>query len=232
MAAKKNKGSNQHMRNLIAHANPKAVAAEQYRTIRTNIQFSAVDQEIQTIVVTSSGAGEGKSTTAANMAIVFAQAGKRTLLVDADMRKPTVHYTFSLINSRGLSNILTRQNRLEEVVEESGIEKLQVLTSGIIPPNPSELLDSRSMDQFIQQARESYDVVIFDAPPVLAVTDAQVLASRCDGTILVVRSRVADKEKAVKAKEQLLAVKTKILGVILNDKKVEAGDDYYYYYGE
>ncbi|AJD92265.1 tyrosine protein kinase [Jeotgalibacillus malaysiensis] len=231
MAAKKKQGSNNHSRNLIAKVNPKAVASEQYRTIRTNIQFSAVDNAIQTMIVTSSGPGEGKSTTASNMAIVFAQSGKRTLLIDADMRKPTAHYTFNVMNTRGLTNVLTKQNDLSEAIQEVDVNKLHVLTSGPIPPNPSELLGSRGMDYFLEQAKEAYDIIIFDTPPVLAVTDAQILANRCDGAILVVRSQVADKEKALKAKELLESANARILGAVLNDKKMDTGDDYYYYYG-
>ncbi|WP_404405231.1 CpsD/CapB family tyrosine-protein kinase [Jeotgalibacillus malaysiensis] len=230
MAAKK-KQNNNHSRNLIAKLNPKAVASEQYRTIRTNIQFSAVDHQIKTILVTSSGAGEGKSTTAANLAIVFAQQGKKTLLIDADMRKPTVHYTFNVMNAKGLTNVLTRQAELEDVRHETDVKNLHVMSSGPIPPNPSELLGSHGMNAFLEYAKEHYDMIVFDTPPVLAVTDAQILANQCDGSILVVRSRVADKERAMKAKELLTSAKARILGAVLNDKKMEGGDEYYYYYG-
>lgn len=231
MAAKKKNQTNSHSRNLITKLNPKSVSSEQYRTIRTNIQFSAVDSAIQTMIVTSSGPGEGKSTTASNMAIVFAQSGKRTLLVDADMRKPTAHYTFNVLNTHGLTNLLTKQNSLDEAIQGTDVNKLDILTSGPVPPNPSELLGSRGMDAFLESVKEEYDIVIFDTPPVLAVTDAQILANRCDGAILVIRSQVADKEKALKAKELLQSANARILGAVLNDKKMDTGDDYYYYYG-
>lgn len=229
MAAKKNKNSDIKKRNLIADVNPRSIASEQYRTIRTNIQFSAIEDDIRTIVITSSSPGEGKSTTAANMAIVFAQQGKKVLLVDADMRKPTVHFTFNTMNTMGLTNVLTRQAELDRAVTKTDIERLDILPSGPIPPNPSELLSSRGMTSFIAAAKGYYDLVIFDSPPVLAVTDAQVLSHQCDGSILVVRSRIADKDKAVKAKELMISAKARILGVILNDKKMKSNDEYYYY---
>lgn len=210
--------------------NPKSPTAEQYRTIRTNIQFSSIDEEIRTLMVTSSGPSEGKSTTTANLAVVFAQQGKRVLLVDADMRKPTVHYTFSMNNAYGLTNVLTRQTELKEAIKQSKEEKLDVLTSGPIPPNPAELLSSRAMEQFFQEAKELYDVIIFDTPPVLAVTDAQVLANKCDGAVLVVSSGKTEIESAQKTKELLTNAQAKILGVVLNNKKMD-NNDYYYYYG-
>ncbi|PPA70294.1 CpsD/CapB family tyrosine-protein kinase [Jeotgalibacillus proteolyticus] len=230
MAAKK-KPSNLNIkkRNLITQYNPKSVASEQYRTIRTNIQFSAIENEIRSITVTSSSPGEGKSTTAANLAIVFAQQGKKVLLVDADMRKPTVHFTFNIMNTIGLTTVLTRQSELVKTVQKTDIDNLDVLPSGPVPPNPSELLSSRVMSRFFEAAEDVYDLVIFDTPPILAVTDAQILSHQCDGTILVVRSRIADKDKVVKAKEHMISAKAKILGVILNDKKMESNDEYYYY---
>lgn len=217
-------------RSLIAMINPKSPTAEQYRTIRTNIQFSSIDEEIRTLMVTSSGPAEGKSTTTANLAVVFAQQGKKVLLVDADMRKPTVHYTFSMNNAYGLTNVLTRQTELKEAIKQSKEEKLDILTSGPIPPNPAELLSSRAMEQFFEEAKEVYDIIIFDTPPVLAVTDAQVLANKCDGTVLVVSSGKTEIESAQKTKELLTNAQGKILGVVLNNKKID-NNDYYYYYG-
>ncbi|MBW8350268.1 CpsD/CapB family tyrosine-protein kinase [Bacillus sp. IITD106] len=217
-------------RKLIAKLNPKSPISEQYRTIRTNIQFSSVDEEIRTLMITSSGPTEGKSTTTANLAVVFAQQGKKVLLVDADMRKPTVHYTFGITNTYGLTNILTRQIELQEAVKTTDIPTLDVLTSGPIPPNPAELLSSKGMRDFFELGKEHYDMLIFDTPPVLAVTDAQVLANKCDGTILVVSSGKTEIESAQKTKDLLMSAKAKVLGVVLNNKKMEK-TDYYYYYG-
>ncbi|MGM7702974.1 CpsD/CapB family tyrosine-protein kinase [Pseudalkalibacillus sp. Hm43] len=217
-------------RSLITHFNSKSPISEQYRTIRTNIQFSAIDQEYRTIMVTSSGPGEGKSTTAANLAVVMAQQGKRVLLIDADMRKPTAHYTFRVSNVRGLSNVLTRQANLSECINSSEIDRLDILASGPVPPNPAELLGSRALKALVEEAKESYDLILFDSPPVLAVTDGQVLANLCDGVVLVVSSGKTENEMALKSKELLNSAKAKVLGVVLNRKKMKKGN-YYYYYG-
>ncbi|MFS0614950.1 CpsD/CapB family tyrosine-protein kinase [Lederbergia ruris] len=228
--AKQNLTPQSGRRKLVAKANPKSPISEQYRTIRTNIEFSAVDEEIRTLMVTSSGPAEGKSTTTANLAVVFAQQGKKVLIVDADMRKPTVHYTFGVTNTTGLTNVLTRQATLEAAARSTDIENLNVLPSGPIPPNPAELLGSKGMQVFFEKAKERYDMIIFDTPPVLAVTDAQILANKCDGTVLVVASGKTELESAQKTKELLSAAQAKLLGVVLNNKKMEK-TDYYYYYG-
>lgn len=219
-------------RKLITIENPKAIVSEQFRTIRTNINFSNPDKEIKSIIVTSSSPGEGKSTSSANIAAVYAQAGKRVLLVDADMRKPTVHHTFGLNNTKGLSNYLTRQITQEEAVFETNQENLSIMPSGPIPPNPAELLASQSMNQLIADMTGHYDFVIFDVPPVLSVTDAQILSNRCDGTVLVVNSGEAEKAMVLKAKESLEASQANILGVILNNYTLERDHYYYQYYGQ
>ncbi|MGJ7910838.1 CpsD/CapB family tyrosine-protein kinase [Neobacillus sp. LXY-1] len=231
MAPKKNnKRVSNNRRTLIASLDSKSPISEQYRTIRTNIQFSSVDDDIQTLMVTSSGPSEGKSTTVANLAVVFAQQGKKVLLVDADMRKPTVHYTFNLTNVHGLTSVLTRQMTLIDAMTGITENNLFVLPSGPIPPNPSELISSRAMDAFFREARDLFDVILFDTPPVLAVTDAQLLANKCDGTVLVVSSGKTEKEQLLKAKDLLDSAQSKLLGVVLNNKKLE-NTNYYYYYG-
>ncbi|MGG0464513.1 MULTISPECIES: CpsD/CapB family tyrosine-protein kinase [Priestia] len=218
-------------RRLLAHNSPKDPVAEQYRTIRTNIQFSDADQDIKSIVLTSTGPGEGKSTTASNLATVYAQQGLRVLLIDADLRKPTAHYTFRLENHVGLTNVLTKQSTLGQAVQATEVPELFLLTSGPIPPNPAELLASNNMTELLKEMKEQFDMVIFDTPPVLAVADAQILANQVDGSILVVSSGKTDKEAAVKAKELLLKANAKVLGAVLNNRKMEEGSDYYYYYG-
>jgi protein-tyrosine kinase len=227
---KKTKKIGSNKRNLITHFSPRAAISEQYRTIRTNIQFSSVDESIRTILVTSSGPEEGKSTTVANLAVVFAQQGKKVLLIDADLRKPTVHYTFQLDNTIGLTNVLTKQTQLDKAAITTLVENLSVLSSGPIPPNPAELLGSKAMEDMLVAALGQFDIVIFDTPPVLAVTDAQILANRCDGTILVVGSGKTQIEPAMKSKELLLSSKGKLLGVVLNRKNAK-DSQYYYYYG-
>ncbi|ALC89188.1 capsular biosynthesis protein [Bacillus sp. FJAT-18017] len=219
----------QGKRKLITKLDPKSPISEQYRTLRTNIQFSSVDEEIKKIMVTSSGPGEGKSTTTANLAVVFAQQGKSVLLIDADLRKPTVHYSFNLTNTIGLTNVLSHQVNLEEAINETDVKGLYVVSSGPIPPNPSELLGSRMMDSFIKEAEGKFDIIMFDTPPVLAVTDAQILSNKCDGTILVVSSENTEIEQAVKAKELLTTAQAKVLGVVLNNRKFEKNQQYYYY---
>lgn len=228
---KKKKQTNKDAsRKLITALAPKNVISEQYRTVRTNIQFSAIDQELRTIMVTSSGPGEGKSTTTANLAVTFAQLGKKVLLVDADLRKPTVHHTFAVENLFGFTTVLTKQRSLEKTVTKTEEENLYVLTSGPIPPNPAELLSSKSMKQFFEEAKEQFDYILFDTPPLLAVADPQILANQCDGTVLVVFSGRTEIEMAKKAKELLENAKSKLLGIVLNHKEVQKGD-YYYYYG-
>jgi len=221
----------QEKRKLIAKLEPKSPITEQYRTIRTNIQFASVDKEIKSITVTSSGPAEGKSTTIANLAVVFAQQGKKVLLIDADMRKPTVHYTLQLPNTIGLTNILTKQVSLKDAVRETDVEGLFAVTSGPIPPNPAELLGSASMEQLIAEITDLFDLVLFDTPPLLVVTDAQILADKTDGTILVVSSGRTDREEAKKAKALVESTKGKLLGAILNNKKQDKSTHYYYYYG-
>lgn len=220
-------------RPIITEINPKSPISEAYRTLRTNIDFSAVDEQLQVIVVTSAGPGEGKSTTAANIAVTYAQADKKVLLIDADLRKPTMHHTFSVSNRRGLTNILTGQALLSEVASEVRIPNLSLLPSGPIPPNPSEMLASKKLAALLDELKRLYDYIIIDTPPALAVTDAQIIASRCDGVVLVIDSGKVKRELAIKAKSNLEHVKARILGVVLNNvdrKNKEAY--YYYYYGE
>ena len=218
-------------RKLVTNVNPKSVVSEQFRTVRTNINFSTPDKELKTLLFTSSSPGEGKSTSAANIAIVFAQEGKKVLLVDADMRKPTMHYTFHTTNTTGLSNLLTKQWSLEEVTKDTEIENLYLITCGPIPPNPAELIGSNSMVALIGELKEQFDLIIFDAPPVLSVTDAQILSNKCDGTILVINSGSTEKDSAIKAKESLVSAKANILGTLLNNFVLEKDHYYYQYYG-
>ncbi|MBF8808323.1 MAG: CpsD/CapB family tyrosine-protein kinase [Enterococcus lacertideformus] len=198
--------------------------------IRTNIQFVSTNgRQAKTLVVTSSGAGEGKSTTAANLAVVVAQSGQQVLLVDADMRKPVLSKIFQLSGTHGLSNLLSSlESSLGEELQQTTIKGLNILPSGPIPPNPSELLSSQRMTQLMQEVSQLYDMVIFDLPPVVAVTDAQILASKADGTLLVVRERNSRKEALTKAKELLEIAQAKILGVVYNGVEKSKENNYYY----
>lgn len=215
---------------VITVTDPTSIAAEQYRTLRTNIQFaSAADHKTKTIVITSSNVNEGKSTVAANLAVVFAQAGQNTLLVDADMRKSTVHRSFALANNKGISSLLSSPLDTSECIQQTDIPNLSILTSGPKPPNPSELLGSKRMNQVINELEQQFDIILFDMPPITIVTDAQLMAARVDGSILIAREDVTQKETLLQAEKMLKMVGANILGVVYNGAKNETNKDYYYY---
>lgn len=219
---------------IIAHTYPKSPIAEAYRTLRTNIQYSNIDRKIKTLVITSSGPMEGKTTTAVNLASTFAHQGSRVLLIDSDLRKPKVHEFFLFTNKNGLTNLIASHDDYKEYIVTCSIPNLDLLTSGIIPPNPSEILASDSMKQFIQQVSSDYDIVIIDAPPVGIVTDAAIISTYVDGTILVANSGRVEIGAIKQAKGLLEQVNANIIGVVLN--KLEKSDgknkySYQYYYG-
>lgn len=222
------------MANFIVEKNPKSPISESYRTLRTNIQFSSFDKDIKTIVVTSSAPGEGKSTTVGNLALVMAQSGKKVLLIDSDLRKPTVHKRFKLSNQEGITNILIEEKNPFEVIQKYS-DNLYILTSGILPPNPAEVVASNKLKNFIEEMKSHFDYILLDSPPVIAVTDAQILSSFMDGVILVVSSGEAEKELVKKAKDLLDKVNANIIGVVLNKLELKSRKGYgyyYYYYGE
>lgn len=219
-------------RQLITLANARSPVTESYRALRTNIDFSSIDDNLQVIMVSSAGPGEGKSTTIANLAVAYAQSERKTLLIDADLRKPTAHHTFSVSNRWGLSSVISKQCTIEEVVQALEIPNLSVITSGVIPPNPAEMLGSNRMTAIIQHLKSIYDIILIDTPPLLAVTDAQIVASKCDGAILVVDQGRVKRDIGKKAIQNLQAVNARILGVVLNNVKRKANEEaYYYYYG-
>ncbi|ATX84858.1 tyrosine protein kinase [Bacillus velezensis] len=206
----------------------KSLVAEQYRTIRTNIEFSSVQTHLRSILVTSSVPGEGKSFSAANLAAVFAQQEKKVLLVDADLRKPTIHETYQLENVQGLTNVLVGNASLGETVQKTLIDNLYVLTSGPTPPNPAELLSSKAMGELIQEMYSRYSLVIFDSPPLLAVADGQILANQTDGSVLVVLSGKTKMDTVQKARDALQQSKAKLLGALLNKKENQKTEHYSY----
>lgn len=218
--------------NLITHFAPKSPVSEAYRTFRTNIQFTNLDSPPQTILVTSPGPREGKSTTVANLAITFAQMGAKTLLMDTDFRRPILHSIFGLEKEIGITNYLVGKAPLEMVIKNTPVPNLDIITCGVIPPNPSELLASEKMKEFLEQLKAEYQMILFDTPPVIAVTDAAVLSLLLDGVVLVASCRQTSQQALARAKVLLENVKAKLLGVVLN--KVEAkstyGSYYYYYY--
>lgn len=216
------------IRQLITHQEPKSRITEQYRNIRTNIEFTSVDNHIRSIMVTSANPGDGKTTTVANLAVVFGQQGKKVLVIGADLRKPSIQDLFAAHASNGLTNVLSGQTKVMQCIQKTDIENVYVMASGPIPPNPAELLGNRVMDEVLLEAYNMFDIVLIDTPPVLAVTDAQILANKCDGIILVVRSEKTEKDKIVKTKQILDKASGKILGVVLNDKQEEQ-EQYGYY---
>ncbi|MCR2045174.1 CpsD/CapB family tyrosine-protein kinase [Anaerosalibacter massiliensis] len=216
---------------IITHGNPKSPVSEAFRTLRTNIQFSSIDKTLSSIVVTSSGPSEGKSTVSTNIAVTMAQSEKEVLLVDCDLRKPKIHTFFNIHNGQGLTNILAEGVSLREVAYEPEIEKnLHVLTAGPIPPNPAELLGSRRMKEFLKEVETKYHMIILDSPPVGMVTDSAILSTIADGTILVCAVGQADVDASKAAKSLLEKVNANILGVVLNKVPVKQGGYYNYNY--
>jgi len=217
---------------LITHFAPKSPISEAYRTLRTNIQYANADRSIKSVLVTSSGMGEGKSTSVANLAITFAQMGSKTLLVDTDLRRPVLHGIFEQSRNEGLTNVLVGRLSMEEAIKPTKIDHLSLLTSGTLPPNPSELLASKMMEKFIESAVSKFDMVLFDTPPVIAVTDAAVLAPNVDGTILIIRSGATNRDALIRSRMLLDNVKATVLGILVNGINVDRmmGSYYYYYY--
>ncbi len=214
---------------FITHYDSRSPVSEAYRAIRTNLQFAGAGKQLKTLVFTSAVPSEGKSTTVANLAIVMGQDDKHILLIDCDMRKPVIHRRFGLLN-RGLSNCFAEDLPLKEVIQADVFPNLDVVTSGPVPPNPAELLGSKKMKALLQEAAEAYDYVFLDMPPVLAVTDAALMSSQVDGTVLVLGSGDISPDEGKQAQSVLEKVHANILGVILNKVPQHHKSGYYYYY--
>lgn len=215
-------------RSMYTYLEPRSDVSEMYQIIRANLSFSQIDRETQIVVVTSATKGEGKSVTASNLAIASAQAGVKTLLIDGDLRMPVLHRRLGLSNLHGLTTTLLKTEVLENCVQTTALSKLDVLTTGPLPPNPTEVLNSRAMEELLGYLRQSYEFIVIDAPPLLLVSDAQILVSRCDGVILVVGAGVVKRSAALKAKEHLQNAKAHILGVVFNGTKQKSRDYYQY----
>lgn len=216
---------------LIVVKHPRSPISEAFRVLRTNLRFSGIENPNGALLVTSAGPGEGKTTTAANLAITLAQAGKRVVLVDSDLRRPSMHKLFGLSNSIGLSTLfLENPPTVEQALQPSGVEGLQVLTSGQVPPNPTELLDSKRMNEILSQLRADTDMVVLDSAPCLAVADASIIGSRCSGAILVIETGKTRTEVAKRAVETLQRTNVKLLGTVLNKMSQRRASGYYYYY--
>jgi non-specific protein-tyrosine kinase len=212
---------------LITLSDPRSPISEAYRTLRTNLSFSSLDDPIRTLVVTSAAPDEGKSTTVANLAVTMAQGGKRTILVDCDLRRPTLHDLFNLPAEPGLTNLLLEDGD-QQLLLETEVEGLQLLTSGPLPPNPADLLGSVKIDQIIADLVSKTDIVLFDAPPVIAVTDATVLGSKVDGVLLVISAGKTRREHAARAKELLERANVRIIGAALINAPKDSSIGGYY----
>ena len=222
---------------LITVAHPKSPISEQFRTIRTNINFMAIDKPIKTLAMTSANMSEGKSTVTDNVAVVWAQTGQRVLLIDSDLRRPTLHATFNKSNQHGLTTILTSGTNsvdLREIIQSSGVENLDILTSGPIPPippNPAELLNSQRMKTLLDTVKGIYDMVIVDVPPMLEVTDTQILSRHLDAIVLVVKQGQTQKLAVKRTVELLNLAHANLLGYVMNDVNADGDAAYGYGYG-
>ncbi|MEC2056071.1 CpsD/CapB family tyrosine-protein kinase [Peribacillus psychrosaccharolyticus] len=205
-------------RNLVTYTNPDSMISEQFRTIRTNIKFSSLEKKVTTIQITSPNDGDGKTTTAANLAISMAQHKEKVLLIDANLRNPSVHHVFKTSNNVGLTTfLLDTSSDLTEIVNHTGIGMLDVLTSGPVPINASEIIGSPMMQELLISAARSYDCIIIDSPSILEVTDAKIIANFCDSIILVFNHGKTNMKQAFSTKRILEFAENKIVGVILND---------------
>lgn len=214
---------------FVVEKQPKSVAAEAYRSLKTNIQYSSFDKEYKTIVVTSANPGEGKSTTAGNLALTLAEGEAKVLLVDCDMRKPSMHKNFRVTNTYGISDVLLQKQKVMDVAHMYN-KNLSIITAGKIPPNPAEMLASKAMTLFLKEMKEHFDYVVLDTPPVQAVADAQILSTKVDGTLVVVRAGVTKKDDVHNSVASLKKVNANIIGTVLHAVD-NSKNKYYYYYG-
>jgi non-specific protein-tyrosine kinase len=216
---------------LITIKHPRSPISEAYRVLRTNLRFTGLENPSGALLVTSGGPGEGKTTTAANLAVILAQAGRRVILLDTDLRRPTLHKFFGLSNSCGLSSLfLGDAPAIDTVMQSTAIENLRVITSGPVPPNPAELLDSKQMDEILANLRAQSDMLILDSPPALAVADASILGSRCSGAVLVIDAGRTRSDVSRRAVETLNRTGVKVYGAVLNRLSARRASGYYYYY--
>lgn len=213
---------------FIVQKNPKSIAAEAYRSLKTNIQYSSFDKEYKTIVITSSNPGEGKSTTSGNLALTLAEGESRVLLVDCDMRKPSMHKNFRVTNTYGIADILLQRKKVMDVAHMYN-KNLSIITAGKVPPNPAEMLGSKAMSAFLEEMKEHFDYIILDTPPILPVTDSKLLAIKADATVVVVRSEVSKSKHVSQAFKELEKVNANIIGTILNDVEMYSEKLYYDY---
>jgi len=214
---------------FVVEDKPRSIEAEAYRKLRTNIQYSSIDKEIKSIVVTSACPMEGKSTVSGNLALSFAQNGKKVIIVDCDLRKPSIHRKFNISNLCGLSEVMIGKEPLDNAIQKYK-SNLHILTSGKIPPNPAEMINSTTMSNLLEELKEEYDIVIIDSSPLEAVTDGQILSTKVDGTILVLKAGKSKIESVKEAKNLLNKVGANIIGLVINQVN-NSNKKYDYYYG-
>ncbi len=214
---------------LVSHFDLKSPVAEAFRTLRTNLFSSYLNSQVKRILITSAGRDEGKSTILSNLAVAVAQSERKVLVIDGDLRKPTLHKIFDVSNSVGLNDFLMKSVCLEKVIQNTEINNLDIITSGVIPFNPSELLDSNKMDRLLQKT-DYYDLIIIDSPPVIPVADPTIIASKVDASLLVVNSNKVRIDMARRAKERIVKTKSRLLGVVLNNVKYPKEEYKYYHY--
>jgi len=219
---------------IVTFKSPKSHVSEAYRMLRTNLQFLSLDSPAKVFLITSAGPSEGKSTTVANLAVTFAQSGNKVLIIDCDLRKPCIHKIFWITNRYGVTNAVFDKNKVDDYIQKVDVEDLFVLGCGPIPPNPSEILGSNKMKTLLCYLKEIFDIILIDSPPVGMVTDAQILSTLSDGTIIIAESGKVNVDALKRAKAMLEAVNAKILGVILNNVHNinRESNGYYYYYKE
>jgi len=218
---------------LITISNPRSPVSEAYRTLRTNLQFVSLDRPLQALLVTSPGPEEGKSTVLANLAVAIAQAEKKVIVADCDLRRPNLHKLFGLGHRKGLTTMMVDDEAMSAPpLQETGVPGLRLLASGPLPPSPSDLLGSQRMDRVLATLREHADVVLLDAPPVLAVSDAVILATKVDGVLLVVSAGQTRRESVQVAKTKLEKVNANLVGAVLTNVPLDASLQRYYYVQE
>lgn len=201
---------------LIVESNPKSAESEAYKTLRTNIQYSSINRNIKTLLVTSADSKEGKSTVCSNLGLTFSQNGQSVIILDCDFRKPSLHKFFNISNSVGITDILVGKQNFDDTIQHYN-SNTGILTAGTIPPNPSEILGSQSMKNLLDVLSERYEIVIIDSPPVGVVTDAQILSSVVDGTLVVIKAEETKAKRVAEAVNLLKKVNTNIIGMVLNE---------------
>ena len=212
---------------LVSITDPRSPASEAYRSLRTNLSFYSLDAPLRTLVVTSPAAGEGKSSTVANLAVTMAQSGRRTVLVDCDLRRPTLHELFGLKMTPGLTSVALDET-VDLPLQQTSVENLWLLSSGPKPPNPADLLGAARMDRLIDQLLERADFVLFDAPPVMAAADAAILGAKVDGVLLVIQAGKTRRDHSERARELLEKAKVRVIGAALTNAPQDRSMGEYY----